>query len=140
MKFRAPTSGLTMIFFNMDELFEDKFSNRELLFPWLQEGGIPDVFTGRKDKLGFDIYHNDIAELTVVHSYTSVVDHEEIYEDLVYTGVIHSTPGYGTHLKCFKCYDNNTGEYKDLFPKVKGIANYRTTVIGNIHHNKNIIK
>ena len=72
LKFRAiiPERNAT-IYFTLRDLIQDTFSNREILWEWLEEGHRPDLFTGAEDKYGKDIYEKDIVRYS--DGYTAVV-------------------------------------------------------------------
>lgn len=63
LKFRAviPERGAS-INFTLQDLLEDNFSNREILWPWLKAGNQPDRFTGFTDKYNIAIYENDVIK------------------------------------------------------------------------------
>ncbi len=67
IKFRAiiPERNAT-IYFNLDEIArpDQKFSTREILVPWLLQGNVPDLYTGKKDEKGKEIYGKDIVRYT----------------------------------------------------------------------------
>ncbi len=72
IKFRAVISKRNaIIYFTLKDLIQDKFSNREILWRWLEEGHRPDLFTGAEDKYGRDIYEKDIVRYS--DGYTAVV-------------------------------------------------------------------
>ncbi len=72
MKFRAiiPERNATL-YFTLKDLLEDKFSNREILWKWLEEGNQPDLFTSAKDKDNREIYERDIVRYN--DKYTGVI-------------------------------------------------------------------
>jgi len=72
IKFRAVIPKRNaVIYFTLKDLIEDKFSNREILWKWLEEGHRPDLFTCTKDKYDREIYEKDIVRYS--DGYTAVV-------------------------------------------------------------------
>jgi hypothetical protein len=111
-RFRAIINDNTTIVFDFESLFDDLFSRRVLLIPWLKDGNEPDRSTGLLDKNGKEIFEGDII---------SIPDYPAHAEVIWWNGGFLAKGGWlsGDDL-CF--------------------YNEQSTVIGNIHENPELLE
>lgn len=123
IKFRAiiPERNAT-IFFTLKDLLDNKFSNRELLWPWLKDGNQPDEYAGRKDKSRVEIYEGDICK---VESLEFPETDKEKIKSIFISEIIF-------RFCCFEWYDGYNYWTIDQ-------PCWRMEVIGNIYENKELL-
>lgn len=51
-----------VIYFNLVDMISPKFSNRNILFPWLRAGNRPNQYLGIETKGGGPVYEYDVIE------------------------------------------------------------------------------
>jgi len=145
IKFRAFLDG-EMKFFgksvfvtNDDELVFREHENH-YIDSWPQHDDLELMqYTGLKDKNGVEIYESDIVELEVEFCGASNEYYEQEGFHVIHTGVVTFMPSKGFHLKISRSWDLDNNE-PWIAPKTKGIVQYRSKVIGNIHENPELIK
>jgi len=117
IKFRAVIPERNaIIYFTLNDLLQDKFSNREILWEWLEKGNQPDLFIGLRDKKNKEIYEGDIIRKTNWKDYPQL--------NIIGQVVIGTR---GVKLK----------EYPDRFLEETG---YSLEVIGNVWEHPNLLK
>ena len=116
LKFRAVIPKRNaIIYFTLKDLIEDKFSNREILWKWLEEGNQPDLFIGAKDKNNREIYENDIAKLQGAE------------------GIVEFRKDYG-------CWDISPLPPSNCYFVMWEENWSEVEIIGNIHENPKLVK
>jgi len=116
LKFRAVIPKRNaIIYFTLKDLIQDKFSNREILWKWLEEGNQPDLFIGAKDKNNREIYENDIAKLRKAE------------------GIVEFRKDYG-------CWDISPLSPSNCYFVMWEENWSEVEIIGNIHENPELVK
>jgi len=128
IKFRAiiPEKNAT-IYFTLQDLTSDKFSNREILWPWLNAGNKPDEFTGLQDMNEKDIYERDIIEDFRSNPAIPSGKYEMIWNDCRY------------ELRNIKTSEINNPVTVGFYVKNEHQKMNRWQIIGNIYENPELL-
>lgn len=120
LKFRAYVDN-RFIYFTLFSLLKEQtlFVIREVLIPWLRNGGKPQEFIGLNDKNGKEIYEGDIIRLIGKNNKIEFIDVVEYRVD--------NQVGYSPFL------DMEYGVFTIL-------TDYDVFVIGNIYENPELLK
>lgn len=135
IKFRAIiksklTGKSDCIKFTLNDFINPLFSIRELVIPWLLEGGTPNIYTGLNDKNEVEIYEGDIVNF-IFGSWSTINPARIVFENccwgLYWIGQKH---------------EDDTG-FKSLWNTCDNEIGWNlneSTVVGNIYQNPELLE